>query len=159
MRILVRPNEPHVAGTPVYRKGEHSFDFLPAHPERLARAERTSIVIGTLQIEVAIPGGLLLFVWGYNPSATWQRGVVPDRTAAVAALGVESEEPLVRGVSVRVGSSPAWITRYDPRNDWVGVVQMESEAEEYFEFATGTIAGLNHEGKLVELLIKPAFLD
>lgn len=161
MRILPQPYEEPLSGSLVYRKPEYSFDFVPTQPEILMTHARdagtTSIVIGTLQIEIAIASQLLLYVWGYHPTTSWRSGVISRPEAVVTALKLISNEPLIHGVSMPVDASPAWTTIHDPGSTWVQVQQEGGQADTYFEFATDTVAGLTHEGKLVELLLKPAF--
>src|SRR5689334_21313519 len=65
-------------GKLVYRAYEHSFDFkVESEPELLRHAGNkgtTSVLVGTLRIEIGIETGNALFVWGlHSHNSQWKR--------------------------------------------------------------------------------------
>jgi hypothetical protein len=54
-----------------YNRSEQSFDFVSMSRSgvrrRMGDLGPTSVLIGTLQIEIGVETGTLLYVWGYHP--------------------------------------------------------------------------------------------
>ncbi|MFE5209808.1 hypothetical protein [Streptomyces sp. NPDC056600] len=105
MRFSVREGPP-LEGVLAYTESEYGFSFSvrdgQALSVRLGSQGVTSVVIGTLQLEVDIESGEVLFAWGYLPNV---RSVVADADPPRSVAGrvvVSSEERFEPGVSVGV---------------------------------------------------------
>ena len=149
-------------GELVYRAYEHSFDFKVKSSSELAQRignkGTTSLMIGTLQIEVGIEVGAALFVWGlHSHISQWRR----DHLSAVSSKrggirAIFDEEPAV-GVSQGLADVGEWHTAFDPNTEWICISSNQDDsAERYIEFAENTIAGISNE-KLVSLRLRPTW--
>lgn len=159
MRFLKYDCTP-LQGEVVYRAYEYSFDFkVKSESELTSRAGSkgtTSLVVGTLQIEVGIETGAALFVWGLHSHSTqWLRDRLPGISPEEGCLKVLFDEEPVIGVSQGLAEVGEWQTIYDANTGWLCVRSNEHDvAESYVEFAQNTIAGLGNE-KLVSLWLHP----
>src|SRR5205823_10356880 len=118
-------------GSLVYRRAEHSFDFEPAQPP--PSLGRTSLQYGTLQMEVALPSKVALYVWGYHPQESWQEATVSVPAAQPGLLEVRDTElrPGVSLCQVKVGE---WRTTNDVRTGWVRFGGPNDGEARYCEF-------------------------
>src|SRR6266852_6308933 len=144
-----------LSGECVYRAYEYSFDFIPADPKEVIRRAgepgTTSLVIGTLQLEVGIATGALLYAWGYHPHTSWRQDRLPRVSSQEGCVTVLFDEEPVIGVSQGLAEVGEWQTTYDEGTGWICVSANEHDvAESYVEFADNTIAGLTDE-KLVSV--------
>jgi hypothetical protein len=149
-------------GEVVYRAYEYSFDFKVKSESELAlRAGSkgtTSLVVGTLQIEVGIETGAALFVWGLHSHSTqWRQVRLPRVSSQKGCVKVEFDEEPVIGVSQGLAEVGEWQTTYDEDTGWICVSANEHDvAENYVEFADNTIVGLADE-KLVSVWLRPVW--
>lgn len=147
-------------GELVYRAYESSFDFQVGSQLELARRAgskgTTSLLIGTLQIEVGIETGAALFVWGlHSHSSQWRLDMLSRPSAQRGCVKVVFIRELTRGVSQGLAEVGEWQTTYDSKTGWVCVSSNEHDvAESYVEFAEDTIAGLLNDG-LVSIWLRP----
>jgi len=149
-------------GELVYRAYEHSFDFKVKSSsdltERIGNKGTTSLLIGTLQIEVGIEVGAALFVWGlHSHFSQWRRdhlSAVPAKRGGIRVLF--DEEPTI-GISQGLADVGEWHTAFDPNTGWICISSNQSDsAERYIEFAENTIAGVSNE-KLVSVRLHPTW--
>ncbi len=81
----------------MYVRDEYGFDFRPSRPEQMpefTQAACTSLLVGTLQIEVGVTTSRALFVWGYHPFSQWQNARVEPprvRPGVVQVVGFNLE--------------------------------------------------------------------
>jgi hypothetical protein len=147
-------------GQLVYRAYEYSFDFkVGSQPELARRAGSkgtTSLLIGTLQIEVGLETGTALFVWGlHSHSAQWRRDSLSRPLAQPGCVRAVFDEEPIMGVSQGLAEVGEWQTTYDPNTGWICVSSNVHDVfESYIEFAENTIAGL-HNGSLVSVWLHP----
>jgi hypothetical protein len=147
-------------GELLYRAYEYSFDFKAKSESELAlRAGSkgtTSLVVGTLQIEVGIETGAALFVWGLHSHSTqWRQDRLPRISPEKGCVKVLFDEEPVIGISQGLAEVGEWQTTYDANTGWILVSANEHDvAESHREFAEDTIAGLTDE-KLVSLWLRP----
>ncbi len=146
-------------GQLVYRAYEYSFDFQVGSQQELARRAgskgTTSLLIGTLQIEIGIETGAALFVWGlHSHSSRWRLDSLSRPPAQSGCVKVVLNGELTRGVSQELAEVGAWQTTYDPNTGWVCISSNEHDAERYVEFAEDTIAGLLND-ELVSVWLRP----
>ena len=164
MRFLVEYNCVPLKGTLVYRAYEYSFDFKVESETELARlaghSGTISLVIGTLQIEVGIETGAVLFLWGlHSHSAQWRRDRLPVISWKKGCLTVRFDEEPIMGVSQELAEVGEWQTTYDANTGWICVSSQKGDAAEcYVEFAQNTIAGVANQ-KLVSLRMRPMWYE
>ncbi len=158
--FLIFPGGDPIDGVLVYVRDDYGFDFRPSRPEQMpefTQAACTSLLVGTLQMEVGVTTNRALFVWGYHPFSQWQNGPVeppPVSPGLVQVTGLDLEV----GISEALVDVNEWLTAYDPASGWVHVAQnpFEPAADAAVEFASGCLCGVK-EDALVELWLKPIF--
>lgn len=148
-------------GRLVYRDSECSFDFIPqssvALKQRSGPDGTTSVLLQTLQIELDVETGSLLYPWGYLPSVSWRTVDLDMSVTVTRSLIVKDDEGFVAGVSVSVDRETDWIPCFDRGTGWFCMRQTgPTRNSEFFEFATSSVAEL-HEGRLVALWLHPEF--
>ena len=85
MRVHFVPDTKTLAGTLYYAEQESSFTFEVDHPAVPPKHATPSIILGSLEIEVASESGTLLYVSGYAPREVWRQALClrawrhPDR--------------------------------------------------------------------------------
>ena len=160
IRFFVESDCVPLKGELVYRAYEYSFDFKVESESELARRAGSkgtiSVVVGTLQIEVGIETGAVLFLWGLHAHNTqWRRDRLPRISWEKGCVKVRFDQEPIIGVSQGLAEVGEWQTRYDADTGWICVSCDEGDTgERYVEFAEDTIAGLADE-KLVSLWLRP----
>ena len=139
---------------------EHSFRFTVASPvdlsERVDSEGLASLSIGTLQVEVAIATGLLLFVWGLHPRGSWREQAMATPDAAPGLVRVSEPEALSAGVSREIAGVGAWSTSFDAATGWIHVERSEEADDVQVLIATDTVLGLKY-GQLNSIWLRPEF--
>lgn len=161
MTFLPVPGRSPLEGLLRYVESEHSFTFDVASPaelqERTGVRGVTSLSVGTLQIEVGIETGAVLFAWGLHPRTAWHaRGGRPPSPTMTGAR-VETLEPLQRGVTLELAGVGEWATMFDEETGWVLVTKRpDSVSEHELLVATGVALGISN-GKLDAIWLRPIF--
>lgn len=147
-------------GELLYRQVEYSIDFKVASPgllaERMGSRGSTSLSFTTLQLEVGVEHGELLYPWGLFPNTRWQAGrlVVPVFQPGRVCF-IYGEGKLQPGVSVPIPASQSWSILFDNLSGWVcfgeATPSGDSTAVEYAKNAAVVMMG----GQLVSLWIRP----
>lgn len=145
-----------------YIESDHAFNFTPSSRQallsRVGDLGTTSLSIGTLQIEVAVQTGIVLFVWGYLPKPHWKAGTVKVGTAVPGVVRVVDSPVLESGVSVDLASRSNPAITYDHNTGWIRVsAQTGSSMEDEILVATSTVLCLSHS-ELDSVLLHPEFL-
>lgn len=161
MRVSTVPGQP-IEGFLLYRLDDHAFDFVlggsTEADEVIGLLGTTSLLVGTLQIEVDIETGRLLYVWGYSPKAGWrvQQDVwVPHADPAVArVLDVELEP----GISLTVAEAHETECVYDPPSGVVRAQAADASPDAAIRIAAG-VDLLLEKGALVGVVLHPHFDD
>ena len=148
-----------IRGTLAFVEADHAFDFRLAEaelPQNMGTKGSTSLLVGSLQIEIDIETGRLMFVWGYHPKATWRQGQV--NVSDIYPGEITLVEPnLEVGISEPFVELGEWPTIYDPDSGWVFLgADPEAEPVEAIEFAQNTVAGLSRDN-ITALWLKPSF--
>ena len=161
MKLVASPCAVTLDGLLVYTEDEHSFRFDVGAPGDLADRSGpdgvTSLSVGTLQIEVGVASGIVLFVWGLHPRAAWQIAPIGEPIVRPGVVRLDEVAELRRGVSMRLAPVGAWTTTFDHMTGWVRVARVMSLApEETILVATGTALGLR-EGQLESVWLQPLF--
>ncbi|WP_435582480.1 hypothetical protein [Amycolatopsis thermoflava] len=146
LKFSVLPAAP-LAGLLRYSRSDRAFGFQPRNPDDLAGRTgcggRTSLVAGTLQLEVAVDTGEALYVWGYLPTESWRRAALSHPDAVGGRVKVELDGPaLEAGVSETIAPSD-WEVLFDQDSGLVRVVQNRWSAERVVEIADGVRLGLS----------------
>ena len=152
-------------GTPVegileYRARDYAFAFLPSDPAALRTLVgdqgTTSLVFGSVQVEVSVDSGRCLFAWGYSPRQGWRPGSIsglPDvRSGACFTSGV-----LLRpGVSIGVIGSTDILVSHDAESGKVWLRSKNGEpAKTAVEIAEGVAVLIAADSRPVGLLLQP----
>lgn len=138
----------------LYVPGDYAFTADP-RPEGCA----LSVSVNELQLMVDEEDHRVVFVEGYCPHVGWQaRKLTAPRARQAGLFVVFGEEP-VPGVSRRVSGDARWPAVVDPRSGWVCVGQEAvSISNVALEFAPGTVAVVDPNGRLVSLWLRPEHL-
>ena len=152
-----------VSGRVVYRVADQAFDFIPNDPGEVAARRRSpaSLAIDTVLMEVGMPNGILLYIWGYSPQSSWLSA--PGTPAGVVDGVLMVDEPQLdsRGsVSIRRDSNdPAevWWTQFDPDTGWCRMTSGGTD-ECLTRIATDTVIGSDATG-ITSLWLKPTFVE
>lgn len=155
MRLIVEPGTP-IGGLLSYREDEYSFRFDVQSRDVLAAREgcagRSSVAIGTLQVEVGTSTGAALFVWGLHPHTRWIDAKLPGPQATAGVVRFDGDfETAVSKVLAPVGE---WSTSYDTDSGWLRVAHDHDFNEVLTEIASGTLLG-GREGRLSSVWLNP----
>lgn len=148
MPLLFDSSEgPPLVGSLFYIDDEYSFQFnAGSHVDlrdRLGPRGSTSLAIGTLQVEVAVDDGTLLFVWGLHPRAAWRHEQHPTPHMRDATIRVRKLDELEAGISESIATDGTWTTTFDPDNGWVRIARPgAAEHEDRCRIASDTAIGL-----------------
>ena len=142
-----------------YLESERSFDFETLAPMDLARMRGESgvcsIQVGaSLQLEVGVETGLLLFAWGYCPYESWQKMALDAPTLEDGQVVVRTRHGLNRGVSHKVGDDE-WCFAWDPESTWFRASRGQLGEDRVIQFASGCSIGLNSRGTLSSVWLNP----
>jgi hypothetical protein len=144
-----------------YIEAEYSFTFDVSSPAdlraRSGAAGVTSLSVGTLQIEVAVETGLVLFVWGLHPRSRWKVESVAQPNPAALSARVKPRVPLERGVTAQISPVGAWETYFDDTTGWARVAKNQGyRSEQEVLVATGIVLGITGHN-LDSLWLQPIF--
>jgi len=149
-----------ISGTLIYTESEHSFRFDPGSPAVLndiaADAGLTSLAIGTLQVEVAIATGRVLFVWGLHSKARWTVEAIGQPEATPGLVELSRVHEVTAGVSRQIADAEELFTSFDPETGWVRVTwaPLNSTDEQRIRIASGTCLGLRGD-QLTSVWLQP----
>lgn len=159
-RFQITSESYHLAGEPHYALADYAFAFdmsVAGQDGRKALGATTSLVIGTLQLEIEIETSHCIYLWGYCPAVGWRRSPLPshDLVPRAGGLKVTCETPLVPGVSIGIEEMVPSLVWFDPATGWVCVGRPESDAtSQAVEFASDTIAVVS-EARLRSVWVRP----
>lgn len=154
---LSRPTE--LKGLPHYVLDDYAFDFQVADETeataRKGKAGTTSLILGTLQMEVSIESNLCLYVWGYCPFMKWKALAVAPPSSQAGALQVAIDRAFTAGVSVGIEEMISPTPHFNPNTGWFCMGNSETPDDSLvIEFATDTLAAVQ-AGRLLSLWVKP----
>ena len=133
-----------ISGRVVYRVADQAFDFTPNDPGEVAarRGSPASLAVDTVFVDIGMPNGILLYIWGYSPQSSWL--AVPGKPAGAVDGVVMVDEPELdsrASVSIRRdGSAPAevWWTQFDADTGWCRITSGGTD-ESLTRIATDTV--------------------
>lgn len=148
-------------GTLVYSDSEYSFRFEVSSSaelaSRLGSLGRTSLEVGTLQLELDVATGAMLFVWGLHPRARWVDGACSPDRATPGIVRARSDPQLEAGVTIAIAEVGGWSTTYDGTTGWVRVAEDPTAKDDgQIMIASGIVVGLRGD-RLVSLWLQPTF--
>lgn len=155
MRFSWKPG-PILAGRLVYRDAEYSIDFVPSSNELIARVGSSgtgSVSIGTLQLEVSVDTGEILFPWGLFPHTQWAHRRMAAPIALSGRLFLSDASVLAPGGAVDLPGGGAWQANFDSESGWL-YFGVGHTADVVVEFAANTGASLSSD-RLTGLWLKP----
>lgn len=161
MQLIISPGQA-LDGVLWYVGDEHSFMFDEGEPQELddraGSLGTTSLAVGTLQIEVGIETGTLLFVWGYYPRMRWRSASLPIPSARPGIVNVAGPHDLMLGVGEVIAPAGAWSTWFDERTGWVCIAPRFEDAASADQVivATSTVLGVVR-GELQSVWLQPVF--
>jgi hypothetical protein len=160
---FVENQHPPLAGQLLYRPNEYSFDFdLESRDEAHSRAGNggtTSLLVGTLQIEIGIETEAALYLWGLHTHfSKWSKADLPEISPHPGGIRVIFDKPPKTGVSELISYPGEWQTIHDASSGWICVMSSNKHPTSFVEFAKDTIAGLA-DRDLVSLWLHPTWLQ
>lgn len=161
MRFEVTERE-SLPGSVIYRCDEDSFEFDEASPDLLMQragdAGVTSLIVEYLRIDVAVEGGVGLFVWGYHPRSIWTTGVAAPARLRPGSVSAAADGVFTPGVSERLVEAGEWNTVFDSQSGWVRVTaDLNSQDDQIVEIADQTGLGLIGD-QLNSIWLRPTFV-
>jgi hypothetical protein len=162
VRFYIDRNQPRLEGQLLFV--EHSLEFVPDLPRELAAREGswgvTSVVIDTVQIEIGIEQGNVLYVWGFLGPVEFlnrrQITLAPPLSHPVGLRVADDAGEFIPGVSIGLDWDRAWPVGYDPRSGWICIGKPNVMAtNDCIEFASNSIAVIE-KGELQALWLRPA---
>lgn len=162
IELVINDEYSMIHGELIYRTDEYSFDFVPAPGDALDSyfvLGMASLLVGTLQLEIDVESGRVLFPSGYYPLIRYKLcAIVPPVTEQVGLRAI-SDHLFSTGVGEKISDTGEWPTLFDNQTGWVGIGQIECGAGcRMVEFATNSVALLSGE-RLVGLLLRPRIVD
>lgn len=147
-------------GKLVYRESEYSLDFIECSSDDFSKLSGdegcTSLTVHTLQIEIGVSTGKLLYPWGLFPliHAMDKSLIIPD--SYYGELSFKTEKNKIRpGVSIDFSGSESWELCKDPSSGWIflgdpSIAQYSCS----IEFANDVIASMANDC-IVAFWIRP----
>jgi hypothetical protein len=157
-RFVARLGIP-LAGSLAYSVGDMSFSFRPKNAADLARRVGdeglTSLVADSIQLEVAVATGEVLYVWGYLPRRSWRQASLQFPGATYGVVRVELEDPpLEEAVSVSIARTE-WAAYFDESSGYVRLIRADpGRVEILYQVAEGVFLGLSGD-LLNSIWLKP----
>lgn len=150
-------------GSLIYRESEYSFDFSSSSEEqlksRIGSRGCMSVGVSTLQIEVGVETGRLLYPWGFFPllDVGYERVILPNIVPGGVFVKLSRSE-LKQGVSFDIPNSEHWRVTHDIDSGWVHIGQSRNFCRQstYIEFADNSVVGI-FKGEINCILIRPDF--
>ena len=149
-----------LGGSLYYVGSEYSFRFDVGSPvdieDRATNASVSSLLIGTLQINVAIETGILLYVWGYHPNLQWQTETLENPKYESGIVRLDHPETLRKGVSLGIAKVGDWTTISDPDSGWIRVASSERLDERQVLIASDVVLGIS-DSELCSVWLRPVY--
>ncbi|MHC5226276.1 hypothetical protein [Ignatzschineria sp. LJL83] len=136
-----------ILGKLIYYMDEHSMDFiLDAKNDTFGESGLISLTINTLQIEVDLKSGRLIYPWGFFPLININEKVldIPQRGYGDIFIN-NQEDDFISGVSVRFPNFEVRELCRVSQTDWIFIGNVDELQDSYsIEFAQNVIATLKN---------------
>ncbi|MFE7837206.1 hypothetical protein ACFU53_14535 [Streptomyces sp. NPDC057474] len=146
-------------GVLTYDDSEYGFSFsaqsAESLSERLGSEGVTSVLIGTLQLEVDIASRDVLFAWGYFPNVRGEVAELGTPRCSPGRVFISSDHSFQPGVSLAVPGK-GWRVSYDPSSGWVAIRRMDTGDADFVQIASGIVLGID-TGNLASVWLHPVF--
>lgn len=149
-----------LSGRLVYRAAEYAIDFVDCARDEIALMAGNrgccSLSLGTLQIEVGVETGRLLYPWGYCPLMNCELKSLPMKQIDAGAIYVGScGEGLIAGVALEFPGSRLWRMFKDEVSGWICIGDPAiGENVHLIQFSTDALLSFS-EKRVTALWIKP----
>jgi hypothetical protein len=146
---------PATHGRLIYRKSEYSIDFehysKEIHDQLVGPTG--SISVGTLQLEISVDSGKILFPWGLFPHQEWQHCRLIAPAIMQGELYARDISNLIIGGSVDLPGGDAWETKFDDISGWIytGTSELPDLSIEFADNVAASLTG----NRLTGLWMKP----
>ncbi|WP_183032706.1 hypothetical protein [Cupriavidus sp. UME77] len=147
-----------LSGQLVYYRADYSIDFIPEEKDiksKVGDVGTGCISIGTLQLELSILTGEVLFPWGLFPATRWEEVTLKTPIFEGGRIFLMDPSILVCGGGVDLIGFGDWKTYFDSLSGWI-YTGTEEPAEIVIGFGENVGASLSGE-KLIGLWMKPSF--
>jgi hypothetical protein len=152
--------DPPLAGLLNYTDAEYSFGFEIGSPadlsQRAGESGVTSVLAGTLQIEIGVATRRALYVWGLHPRNRWTSAVLTAPDAEPRAAFFDPDRSFEPGVSISVAPVGAWRTEFDDESGWIRVAPDSRADDAVANIAEGILLG-RRDGELHSIWLQPVF--
>ncbi|MFG1840532.1 hypothetical protein [Micromonospora sp. NPDC049175] len=159
-KIEMQVGDP-LAGRLLFRAQEHSFSYEVTDGEDFRRRSGdeglTSLVADTLQLEVGIETGELLFAWGYFPATSWSAATLPRPNVVPGVLRLVSVDELEAGVSLSIFRGGDWKAEFDQAAGFLRVSLDDGATASVVEIAQGVAVGVR-DGLIRSVWLRPLFV-
>lgn len=162
----IEPGEPF-SGRLLYIQSEYSFYYTSPQMSEPAGSFSSLIIADTLQLQVALPSGLLLGSEGYFPYFHWRLDrVSPPLLTVPGRLRYSNSEALLPGVGHDLWRrSSKYLMKFDPLTGWFLISAPSLRLDDadarvqHIEIVSGLIvASVDHNGQLVGLWMRPEWV-
>jgi hypothetical protein len=159
--VRIEPGDP-LTGHLLYRATEYSFAFTVSDSlevrQRAGSEGVTSLVADSLQLEVGVETGQLLFAWGYLPEGSWLAAALRQPRLVPGVVKVEDLDELESGVSLSISRGADWVVEFDRSLGWLRVSSSADVREVIVQIADGVAVGVLR-GFIVEIWLRPEFVE
>ncbi|NWA86444.1 hypothetical protein [Pseudomonas sp. D2002] len=159
--FATKKSQNHLVGELLYRNAEYSIDFLPTSKSEIASASgqlgRSSLTMGTLQLEVSIETGRVLYPWGLFPLMHCKQTKLTMRPLINGEIYVDiTQLVLASGVAYAIPGADQWELLRDLDTGWICVGNADmSENVVLIEFSTDAVMSFKEE-KFIALWLHPS---
>lgn len=140
-----------LCGRMVYRESEYSIDFIDYSREEVALRGGSqgfcSLTVGTLQIEVGVETGRLLYPWGLCPLVNCESIHMSMKSIGCGGLYVDTKSlGMISGVAVEVPGSSLWRMFKDIATEWICIGDYDmGEKVRLVQFSKSAMISLRDE--------------
>ncbi|RAX01479.1 MULTISPECIES: hypothetical protein [unclassified Photorhabdus] len=156
-----RLNNKPLSGNLIYRESEYSIDFIDYSPEEMEMLVGSqgcsSLTIGTLQIEVGIETGTLLYPWGLFSLTQCESKVLLQPEMHGGNIYINPNElGMLSGVAIEIPGSILWKVFRDTSTGWICIGNSDEVDSSVCVVQFATNAAISLKNKLIiALWIKP----
>ncbi len=161
IRLVTGEGDPGIwlSGILSYSESEYGFRFSAAAPTDLQRLRgdsgSASLSIQTLQIEIGVATGCLLYPRGYFPCPNWVQADLVTPAFKRGVLQSFPDRPFERGIATDIRCDGQWISTFDRELGWLRVADDGYRGKlQFIEFASDCVAGIDND-RIRELWLHP----
>jgi len=143
-----------LSGTFTYIHADRAFDFTPKEESVNDEPAAALVISHTLQIDVRLSDGKLLYVWGYCPREAWVKKLQPfgEISMAQGEVFLDDTRDMSAGLGYHADLAKEPIVAYSDDTFTIGDY---TKPQTFTEFASGCIIGI-YEGKIISFILRTA---